>query len=59
MLSIGTIGIMGEISVSLRSYIHSYLERMRLYNTGEDLEFPSPYGVIFILTSIEYRNSTK
>ena len=37
-----------RVSVSLRSYIHSYTEMV----DGDDnkhIQFPSPYGVIFIL----------
>ena len=39
-----------QVSVSLWSYIHSYLVGGRLAKNGEIKGFPSPYGVIFILT---------
>ena len=38
------------VSVSLRSYIHSYENLQLLYSDKENDLFPSPYGVIFILT---------
>ena len=38
------------VSVSLRSYIHSYAIDKK-FITHEWLMFPSPYGVIFILIS--------
>ena len=38
------------VSVSLRSIIHSY-EIEEMYNNTNKLAFPSPYGVIFILTN--------
>ena len=37
------------VSVSLRSYIHSYWS-LAWSETTEAIAFPSPYGVIFILT---------
>ena len=41
----------GKVSVSLWSIIHSY-DGIRMSTVGGDLydKFPSPYGVIFILT---------
>ena len=37
------------VSVSLRSYIHSYLVKKILNEAESFNEFPSPYGVSFIL----------
>ena len=37
------------VSVSLRSYIHSYKIVRNLQNVHNRSKFPSPYGVIFIL----------
>ena len=42
-----------EVSVSLWSYIHSYLEKWEAMNKRVNrVLFPSPYGVIFILTCL-------
>ena len=46
------------VSVSLRSYIHSYLLWI-LRGTKAQEEFPSPYGVSFILMSEMIDNSRK
>ena len=43
---------MMEVSVSLRSYIHSYDDNMKSINVCTGIEFPSPYGVSFILIQI-------
>ena len=41
------------VSVSLRSYIHSYGISQTIYeSTVQTFKFPSPYGVIFILTNL-------
>ena len=39
-----------NVSVSLRSYIHSYLKDVDVITELMLKPFPSPYGVIFILT---------
>ena len=38
------------VSVSLRSYIHSYFKGINKAYKNREFPFPSPYGVIFILT---------
>ena len=38
------------VSVSLRSIIHSYSTKVKNYSSCGLSRFPSPYGVIFILT---------
>ena len=41
-----------QVSVSLRSIIHSYWNDDYFYIDAYGNLFPSPYGVIFILTKI-------
>ena len=42
-----------KVSVSLRSIIHSYRNVFNLIY-DEDVKFPSPYGVSFILMKIDW-----
>ena len=37
------------VSVSLRSIVHSYVKVVVVNSAIEEAEFPSPYGVSFIL----------
>ena len=48
----------GQVSVSLRSIIHSYLKCQKS-NGVEKLEFPSPYGVSFILIKKDKKETKK
>ena len=47
-----------NVSVSLRSYIHSYLKDVDVITELMLKPFPSPYGVIFILTKIVSKSFT-